>query len=184
MAVLQDISSNGTYVNNVNVGHYERREINDGDQICIHNVATFVFRYSSCGSKKDFRKQYRVESVLGKGRFAVVHLITEKATGVQYAVKHINGSKKVGQNAMRDRKCELKTSFREVALLMALRHSNVLCLRDAFFDMGGVYLVLEFAPEGELFNWIVENHKLTEPEAHKVTWQLFQGVSYLVSPPF
>ena len=51
VAVLQDISSSGIHVNNVNVGHNERRELTGGDQICIHDVATSVFRYPSCGSK-------------------------------------------------------------------------------------------------------------------------------------
>ena len=54
--------------------------------------------------------------------------------------------------------------------------TDVLTLED-----NGVYLVLELAPEGELFNWIVMKQKLTEDEARKVFVQLFQAVKYLVS---
>ena len=126
-------------------------------------------------------RQYRPESVLGKGRLAVVYSITEKVAGVQYAVKHIKGRKNVGTSGIREPKREVKKSFREVVLLMGLRHPNVLCMNDAFCGAGGIYLVLEFAPEGELFDYIVENQKLTEAEAHKVTCQLFQGAKYLVS---
>lgn len=43
-----------------------------------------------------------------------------------------------------------------------------------------MYLVLELAPEGELFNLIVMKQKLTEEETRKVFVQLFQGMSYLV----
>jgi serine/threonine-protein kinase Chk2 len=43
-----------------------------------------------------------------------------------------------------------------------------------------VYLVLELAPEGELFNWVVMKQKLTESETRKVFVQLFQGIKYLV----
>lgn len=61
-----------------------------------------------------------------------------------------------------------------------MSHPNLLCLRDTFDEVDGVYLVLELAPEGELFNLIVMRQKLTEEETRRVFVQLFQGVSYLV----
>jgi serine/threonine-protein kinase Chk2 len=63
---------------------------------------------------------------------------------------------------------------------MSVNHPNVLCLKDTFDESDGVYLVLELAPEGELFNWIVMKQKLTESETRKVFLQLFQGLKYLV----
>lgn len=74
----------------------------------------------------------------------------------------------------------------EIGVLMGVSHPNVLCLKDTFDESDGVYLVLELAPEGELFNWIVAKHKLSEPETRKIFVQLFQGIKYLVccsSPP-
>ena len=64
---------------------------------------------------------------------------------------------------------------------MGVSHPNMLCLKDTFNESDGVYLVLELAPEGELFNWIVMKQKLTEVETRKIFIQLFQGVKYLVS---
>jgi Protein kinase domain len=64
---------------------------------------------------------------------------------------------------------------------MGVSHPNLLCLKDTFDEDDGVYLVLELAPEGELFNWIVMKQKLTEVESRKVFVQLFQAVKYLVS---
>lgn len=61
-----------------------------------------------------------------------------------------------------------------------MSHPNLLCLRDTFDEVDGVYLVLELAPEGELFNLIVMKQKLTEEETRRVFVQLFQGVRYLV----
>lgn len=57
----------------------------------------------------------------------------------------------------------------------------MLCLKDTFDEPSAVYLVLELAAEGELFNAIVMKSKLTEAETRKVFIQLFQGVKYLVS---
>lgn len=64
---------------------------------------------------------------------------------------------------------------------MGVSHPSLLCLKDTFDEDDGVYLVLELAPEGELFNWIVMKQKLTEVESRKVFVQLFQAVKYLVS---
>ncbi len=62
---------------------------------------------------------------------------------------------------------------------MSVSHPNVLCLKETFDEADGVYLVLELAPEGELFNWIVMKQKLSEDETRKVFIQLFQGTKYL-----
>ena len=69
----------------------------------------------------------------------------------------------------------------EIAVLMSISHPALLCLKDTFDEDDGVYLVLELATEGELFNWIVMKQKLTEAESRKVFIQLFQAVKYLVS---
>lgn len=61
-----------------------------------------------------------------------------------------------------------------------MSHPNLLCLKDTFDESDGVYLVLELAPEGELFNLIIMKQKLTEEETRRVFLQLFQGVRYLV----
>lgn len=56
----------------------------------------------------------------------------------------------------------------------------MLCLKDTFNERDRVYLVLELAPEGELFNFIVMKQKLSEDESRKLFKQLFQGIKYLV----
>ena len=68
----------------------------------------------------------------------------------------------------------------EIGVLKSVSHPNMLCLKDTFDEDDGVYLVLELAPEGELFNTIVLKQKLSEDETRKVFIQLFQGIKYLV----
>jgi serine/threonine-protein kinase Chk2 len=63
---------------------------------------------------------------------------------------------------------------------MGVHHPNVLCLKDTFDERNGAYLILELAPEGELFNYIVRKQKFTESEARKAFVQLFEGLKYLV----
>ena len=94
---------------------------------------------------------------------------------MRYAVK------KFEKRAGPGEKSKVDGLQQEIGVLKGVSHPNMLCLKDTFDESDGVYLVLELAAEGELFNWIVMKHKLSETETRKVFIQLFQGVKYLVS---
>jgi serine/threonine-protein kinase Chk2 len=104
-----------------------------------------------------------------------VYLCVDKSSGIRYAVKKFE--KRTGPGE----KSKIEGLQQEIAVLMGVSHPTLLCLKDTFNEDDGVYLVLELATEGELFNWIVMKQKLTESEARKVFVQLFQAVKYLVS---
>lgn len=174
IAVLEDLSSNGTFVNEAIVGRNKRRELEDGDEITVLDQARFLFRYPQSRQASAFRQQYKVLQQLGKGHFASVYLCIERATGLRFAVKKFE---KRGGDSQKSQTAGLE---QEIAVLMSVSHPNVLCLKDTFDESDGVFLVLELAPEGELFNWIVMKQKLTEEETRKVFLQLFQGIKYLV----
>ncbi|KAK4499970.1 hypothetical protein PRZ48_008156 [Zasmidium cellare] len=173
VAVLEDLSGNGTYVNDAFVGRNKRRELQDGDEISVLNIANFIFRYPRRRDTNAFKKQYSIQGQLGKGHFATVYLALEKSTGVRYAVKKFEKRSGPGERS------KVEGLQQEIAVLMGVSHPNVLCLKDTFDETDGVYLVLELAPEGELFNWIVMKQKLSEAEARKIFIQLFQGIKYL-----
>lgn len=178
IAVLEDLSGNGTYVNNGYVGRNKRRELSDGDEISILDVAQFVFRYPRRRDTNGFRQQYQIDRALGKGHFATVYLCTERCSGMRFAVKHFERRMR-GPNAIAEDKSKVDGLQQEIAVLMSVSHPNMLCLKDTFNEKDGVYLVLELAAEGELFNWIVMKHRLSEAETRKLFVQLFQGVKYL-----
>lgn len=174
VAVVEDLSGNGTYVNDHLVGRNKRRELHEGDEISILDEARFSFRYPLQRETSGFRQQYRILEQLGKGHFASVYLCAEKSTGMRYAVKVFTKRPGPGE------KSKMDGLQQEIAVLMGVSHPTLLCLKDTFNEDDGVYLVLELAPEGELFNWIVMKQKLTEAETRKVFVQLFQAVKYLV----
>ena len=98
---------------------------------------------------------------------------------MQFAVKHFEKRIK-GNGTAAEEKSKVDGLQQEIAVLMGVSHPSMLCLKDTYNEKDGVYLVLELAAEGELFNWIVMKQKLTEVEARKVFVQLFQGIKYLV----
>lgn len=173
--MIEDLSSNGTFVNEAVIGRNKRRELKDQDEVTVLDKARFVFRYPKNRQTGAFLHQYTLLEKLGKGHFAEVFLCVEKSTGQRYAVKIFTK-----QPGVEDRS-KTEGLQQEIAVLMGVSHPNMLCLKDTFDEPNAVYLVLELAPEGELFNWIVMKQKLTEEETRRVFIQLFEGVKYLVS---
>lgn len=172
--MLEDLSSNGTFINDALVGRNKHRELDDGDEVSILDQMRFVFRYPRTRDSNGFHHQYRILEQLGKGHFATVYLCVERATGSQYAAKVFE--RRSGDSQMSN----AETLQQEIALLMGVNHPNLLCLKEAFDENDGVYLVTELAPEGELFNLIVSKTKLSESETRCVFVQLFDGLKYLV----
>lgn len=174
VAIVEDLSSNGTFVNEAIIGRNEQRELKEGDEIAVLDKARFIFKYPRARQSNAFLQQYTLLEQLGKGHFAEVFLCVEKATGKRYAVKIF--TKATGA----DERSKTDGLQQEIAVLMGVSHPNVLCLKDTFNEKNAVFLVLELAAEGELFNYIVMKQKLTEDETRKLFTQLFQGIKYLV----
>ena len=174
VAVVEDLSANGTFVNEAFVGRNKRRELKEGDEIAIVEAARFVFRYPSHRGTHGFRQKYSMQEQLGKGHFAAVYLCIERNTGMRYAVKKFE--KRTGPSE----RSKMEGLQQEIAVLMGVSHPSLLCLKETFDESDGVYLVLELAPEGELFNLVIMKGKLSENECRKIYLQLFQAVKYLV----
>ncbi|CAJ2501087.1 Uu.00g039400.m01.CDS01 [Anthostomella pinea] len=173
VAVLEDLSSNGTFVNEAIVGRNQRRELQEQDEIAVMDKARFIFRYPRSRVSSAFLQQYTLLERLGKGHFAEVFLCVEKSSGTRFAVKIFT------KHPGLEERSKTEGLQQEIAVLMGVNHPNVLCLKDTFNEKDAVYLVLELAPEGELFNFIVAKSKLSEEEARKLFTQLFQGIKYL-----
>ncbi|CZT42784.1 related to serine/threonine-protein kinase Chk2 [Rhynchosporium secalis] len=173
IAVVEDLSSNGTFVNEAVIGRNKRRELKDKEELSVLDKARFVFRYPKNRKTSAFLQQYTLLEKLGKGHFAEVFLCVEKATGTRFAVKIFTKQPGIEERS------KTEGLQQEIAVLMGVSHPNLLCLKDTFDEPNAVYLVLELAAEGELFNWIVMKQKLTEEETRKVFIQLFQAIKYL-----
>ncbi|KAI0200190.1 Pkinase-domain-containing protein [Astrocystis sublimbata] len=173
VAIVEDLSSNGTFVNEAIVGRNQRRELQEQDEIAVMDKGRFIFRYPRSRMSSAFLQQYTLLERLGKGHFAEVFLCVEKSTGQRYAVKIFT------KHPSMEERSKMEGLRQEIAVLMGVSHPNVLCLKDTFNEKNAVYLVLELAPEGELFNHIVTKQKLSEEETRRLFVQLFQGIKYL-----
>ena len=99
----------------------------------------------------DFESTSR--KLLGKGAFADVWPVRNKITQERFAVKLI---KKTTIN----RQGLLESIRREITLMYQLKHENVIRLVDHFEDEHKVYLLLEYASNGTLFDVLTKKKSL------------------------
>lgn len=86
---------------------------------------------------------------LGKGKFGNVYSAKQTATRFPVALKVLFKAPMVQQNCVHNLK-------REVEIQCRLKHSNILQLFGYFYDAKNVYLILEYAPNGELYKSVAK----------------------------
>lgn len=68
---------------------------------------------------------------------------------------------------------------REIKIHKKLEHPHIIKLRHAFEDKQNIYLVLDYAEHGSLFQYIRKKKKLTEKEIFVFFFQTCIGIDYL-----
>ena len=68
---------------------------------------------------------------------------------------------------------------REIKILKQVNHPNIIKLYEIIESPKQLYLIMEYASGGELFDYIVARSKLKEPQACVFFQQLLAGVEYL-----
>lgn len=113
---------------------------------------------------------YDIERTIGKGNFAVVKLGRHRITKTEVAIKIIDKTHLDENN--------LKKIYREVNIMKLLSHPNIVKLYQVMETKNMLYLVSEYAPNGEIFDYIRTHGRMTEPEARKKFWQILLAVEY------
>lgn len=167
---LQDISGRGTWVNSKLLKRNEILRLKDHDTFSLtSNGPTWTFRSTQAVHLKSFADRFEIGRTLGRGHFAEVFEVMEKSTKQRFAAKMIKKLK------VKDDKLFLQ----EIGLLMSCTHPLITCIRDVF-DVGSeIYLILEFAAGGELFDRIIQKGHFSEDETRTLFRQLFAALKYL-----
>ncbi|XP_050640373.1 serine/threonine-protein kinase SIK1 [Macaca thibetana thibetana] len=113
---------------------------------------------------------YDIERTLGKGNFAVVKLARHRVTKTQVAIKIIDKTRLDSSN--------LEKIYREVQLMKLLNHPHIIKLYQVMETKDMLYIVTEFAKNGEMFDYLTSNGHLSENEARKKFWQILSAVEY------
>lgn len=115
--------------------------------------------------------KYLLFETLGEGAFGKVKLGVHEDTGEQVAVKVMDKSDiKAQEMTMNVR--------REIAIMKALKHKNIVNLRHVLTSATKLYVVMDLVTGGELFTKILNEGKLPEAVARRFFQQLIDGVDY------
>jgi serine/threonine-protein kinase SIK3 len=113
---------------------------------------------------------YELEKTIGKGNFAVVKLATHIVTRTKVAIKIIDKTALDEEN--------LTKIFRETAILKKLRHPHITRLYQLMETNQTIYMVTEYASNGEIFDHLVAKGRMSEDEARRIFSQIVSAVSY------
>ena len=115
----------------------------------------------SFGYDTDIEAKYEWGEQIGKGGNGVVRVVTDRASGEQYACKSISKALPPGDQSISDRKRagHVAAIQREVDVMRRLAGSlAVVRLVDVFEDAANVYIVQEWCKGGELHHRINAKH--------------------------
>lgn len=115
-------------------------------------------------------RNYRLLKTIGKGNFAKVKLARHMPTGVEVAIKIID---KTQLNPG-----SLQKLFREVRIMKDLNHPNIVKLYEVIETKTTLYLVIEYASGGEVFDYLVAHGRMKEREARIKFRQIVSAVHY------
>jgi len=113
---------------------------------------------------------YEIEETIGRGNFAVVKLARHRITKTEVAIKIIDKSQLDPTN--------LAKVYREVEVMKLLNHPNIVKLYQVMETKSMLYLVSEFVPKGEIFEYIASHGRMSEKVARQKFWQMIQAVEY------
>uniref|UniRef100_A0A8C5I291 non-specific serine/threonine protein kinase n=1 Tax=Gouania willdenowi TaxID=441366 RepID=A0A8C5I291_GOUWI len=108
---------------------------------------------------------------LGKGKFGNVYLARERQTKFILALKVL--FKKQLEKAGVEHQLR-----REVEIQSHLRHPNILRLYGYFHDSSRVYLILEYAPRGELYSELQRCRSFPEDKSATYIMELADALNY------
>ncbi|XP_004457327.1 maternal embryonic leucine zipper kinase isoform X3 [Dasypus novemcinctus] len=117
-------------------------------------------------------KYYELYETIGTGGFAKVKLACHILTGEMVAIKIMD------KNALGNDLPRIKT---EIDALKNLRHQHVCQLYHVLETANKIFMVLEYCPGGELFDYIISQDRLSEEETRVVFRQIVSAVAYVHS---
>ncbi|XP_014670876.1 PREDICTED: serine/threonine-protein kinase H1 homolog [Priapulus caudatus] len=113
--------------------------------------------------------KYDIKALIGRGSFSRVVRVEHRVTRQPYAIKMIDAHE--GREVFET----------ELAVLRRVLHSYIVHMVEVFESKDRIYMVMELATGGELFDRIVAKGSFTERDATRVLQMVLDGVRYLHS---
>ena len=155
----ESIQNQDSLQNEQNQEQYEDFSINENED--SQNNSSYI-------NYNEPINNYIIKETIGSGTFAKVKLCHHVPTNTTYAIKILIKSKIP--------ETDLIFIQRELLLLKELSHPNIIKLIETFETPERYFIVTEFCENGELYNIIVNNQRLSNDVAALFYYQLINGL--------
>ena len=114
---------------------------------------------------------YQTTKTLGSGAFGVVKLAHKRGIEKQFAIKCIS-KKSIIQARMGDQ------VMKEISIMKKLDNDFIVKIEDVLMSEDFVYIAMEYAEGGQLWEKVATKGKLSENACKKYTWQMCSALAY------
>ncbi|XP_078517960.1 NUAK family SNF1-like kinase 1 isoform X1 [Lissotriton helveticus] len=121
--------------------------------------------------KHSVKSRYAVQETLGRGTYGKVKKAVERSTGRVVAVKSI------GKNKITDELDKVHLQ-REIEITALLKHEHIVQVYEVFESKDKIIIVMEYASNGELYDYVNNRHLISENEARGFFRQIVSAVHY------
>ncbi|XP_076042811.1 serine/threonine-protein kinase Chk2-like [Oratosquilla oratoria] len=180
---VTDTSSNGTFINGERVGKGKKQVLQSNDEISLALPHKKVYVFHDLTKTENYPSlvtgKYTITKVLGKGAFGEVRLAFTKGSCERYAVKIMQKK----HFTVKGRLClnQIDQMQNEVKLLQSVHHPCVISIKDVIETEECIFIVMELADGGELFDRVVKMKQITESNTKLFFYQMVQAIKYLHS---
>lgn len=168
---LFPVNTTVSHVKNPDTHHHPLLSSKEPKQAAVASNPVTVQPAEKAAAKRWKLDDFDIGKPLGKGKFGSVYLAREKKSHFIVALKVLF-------------KSQLQTAGvehqlrREIEIQSHLRHPNILKLYGYFYDQSRVYLILEYAAQGELYKKLQKMGRFDEERAATYIRQLAEALQY------
>lgn len=181
-ALLEDCSSNGTFIDGEKLGKGRVQALKNNNEISLAKPENRAYIFIDLSNKEDtnlppqIKINYTITKTLGVGAYGQVKLAFEKNTCEKCAIKIIQ-KKKFTINGRNNHPNTQILS--EVNILKKLEHPCIIQIKEVIDTPDTVYIVLELVEGGELFDKVVSIGQYNESSAKLLFYQMVLAIKYL-----
>ncbi|XP_073471915.1 NUAK family SNF1-like kinase 2 [Aquarana catesbeiana] len=120
--------------------------------------------------KHNLKHRYEFLETLGKGTYGTVKRARDKQ-GKEVAIKSIR------KDRIKDEQDMLHIR-RETEIMTSLCHPHIISIYEVFENSSKIVIVMEYASQGDLYDYISERQRLSDQEARRFFRQIVSAVQY------
>lgn len=177
----------GVYVNNCFVPHKSSIILRSGNIIhLMPGPQMMLFQFTDLRDFHDqnvireIKRKYHVDENVGKGGQSTVRLLHNRVTLGKLAMKTVGLLQSIGESNNRYQK-RIQHVHNEVHVMQTMAHVNIIKFVEAFKTTFNMFILMEYAEQGNLLDYMrkFQHLCLPEDEAKFCIYQVCKGLDHL-----